>query len=109
MQPPLDDRDMGIPSESPPPYQSQSPDPAFSQILTSTLEDIEKEISGNGGHQNSTNRDSIMQMLWAADLNKIQSLWKPNLLIVQNLKRGFDYTSKFLGPDAIYLLNNLSL
>jgi len=74
--------------EPPPPYQAKSPDDAFSQILTLTLENIEKEIATNGQNVHDERTGSVIQTLWDADLNKMQSVWKPNLQTVQNLKRG---------------------
>lgn len=83
----------GTQSERPPPYQAQSPDLAFSHILTSTLENIEKEIATNGRRARDERNDSVIQMLSDADLNKMQSVWKPNLQTVQNLKNVInDYT-----------------
>ncbi|KAF2497249.1 hypothetical protein BU16DRAFT_354597 [Lophium mytilinum] len=84
------DAAQGTPLEPPPPYQTQSPDPAFSQILTSALEHMEKEIVANGPKSRNEHSDSVVQKLWDSDLNKIQSVWKPNLQTVQNLKHVID-------------------
>ena len=43
------DIDGGTQPKSPPPYQAQSPDDTFSEILTSTLKNI-KEIVTDSGH-----------------------------------------------------------
>ncbi|KAF2814859.1 uncharacterized protein BDZ99DRAFT_472230 [Mytilinidion resinicola] len=63
------DAAQGTQSEPPPPYQAQSPDPAFSQILTSALENMEKEIVANGRKDRDEHSDSVVQKLYVLTNN----------------------------------------
>ena len=70
----------------PPPYSAQSSGPSFSTILASTLENMEKVVSGDGRTSSDALHTEALRMLWEADLDKMQSVWKLNPEVIGPLR-----------------------
>ena len=72
------------PQDPPPPYCDPQPKTTFSAILTHTLE---KMITADDKNSENNYEDEVVQALLRADLDKMQSVWKPDPSTVESLKR----------------------
>ena len=61
--------------------------PSFSQVVTSTMENMSKSIGDEKGSVSGDYNLSTFKMLWRNNLERIQACWDLNPDTVQHLKR----------------------